>query len=235
MDWMLRMPLSSLRIDVPPYRFTGTVIGALLNDPAQLVALGDAIHQPPHKAPPVAPVLAVRPRHTHAADGDTITVPAGVPALLVGGSLGIVIGRVACRVEEAQALRFVAGYVIAAELSVPLASHYRPAVRFIARDGFCPIGARVVPASQVPDPDALAVRVEVDGNVLHASTTGGRIRGVARLLADVSEFMTLQAGDVLLLGAAHGAPLARAGQSVVITIAGLGTLNHRLVAEAEHA
>jgi 5-oxopent-3-ene-1,2,5-tricarboxylate decarboxylase / 2-hydroxyhepta-2,4-diene-1,7-dioate isomerase len=229
------MPLSSLGFDVPPYRLSGTVIGALLNDPAQLAALGDAIHQPPHKAPPVAPVLAVRPRHTQAADGDTITVPADVPALVVGGSLGIVIGRVACRVTEAEALQFVAGYVIAAEISVPLASHYRPAVRFIARDGFCPIGPRVVPASQVPEPDALAVQVEVDGAMVHTSTTGGRTRGVARLIADVSAFMTLQAGDVLLLGAAHGSPQLRAGQSVVIRIAGLGALNHRLVSEEVHA
>jgi 5-oxopent-3-ene-1,2,5-tricarboxylate decarboxylase/2-hydroxyhepta-2,4-diene-1,7-dioate isomerase len=125
--------------------------------------------------------------------------------------------------------------VIAAEISVPLASHYRPAVRFIARDGFCPIGSRVVPASQVPEPDALAVQVEVDGALVHEPTTGGRSRGVARLIADVSEFMTLQAGDVLLLGAAHGSPPVRAGQSVVITIAGLGALNHRLVSEEVHA
>ncbi len=225
------MPLSSLRFDVPPYRLTGTVIGALLNDPAQLAALGEAVNQAPHKAPPVAPVLAVRPRHTFAADGDAITVPAGVPALVIGGSLGIVIGRVACRVDEAQALQFVAGYVVAGEISVPLTSHYRPAVRFIARDGFCPIGSRVVPANQVPDPDALAVHVAVDGEPVHSATTGGRSRNVARLIADVSDFMTLQAGDVLLLGAGHGSQLVRAGQSVVITIAGLGTLSHRLVSE----
>jgi 5-oxopent-3-ene-1,2,5-tricarboxylate decarboxylase / 2-hydroxyhepta-2,4-diene-1,7-dioate isomerase len=226
------MLLSSLHFDVPPYRFTGTVVGALLNDPAQFAALGDAVNQPPHKAPPVAPVLAVRPRHTHAADGDAITVPAGVPALTVGGSLGIVIGRVACKVAEAKALQFVAGYVIAAEVGVPITSHYRPAVRFIARDGFCPLGAQVVPASGLPEPDALAVEVHVDGARVHASTTGGRIRGVARLIADVSEFMTLQPGDVLLLGAAHASPLVTPGQTVAIAIAGVGRLSHRLVAEA---
>jgi 5-oxopent-3-ene-1,2,5-tricarboxylate decarboxylase/2-hydroxyhepta-2,4-diene-1,7-dioate isomerase len=225
------MLLSSLHFDVPPYRFTGTVIGALLNDPAQLAALGDAVNQPPHKAPPVAPVLAVRPRHTHAADGDAIMVPASVPALTVGGSLGIVIGQVAWKVTEDQALQFVAGYVIAAEVGVPLASHYRPAVRFIARDGFCPLGSQVVPASDLADPDALTVEVRVDGALVHATTTGGRLRGVARLIADVSEFMTLQPGDVLLLGAAHAPPLVKPGQTVEISIAGLGRLSHRVVAE----
>jgi 5-oxopent-3-ene-1,2,5-tricarboxylate decarboxylase/2-hydroxyhepta-2,4-diene-1,7-dioate isomerase len=158
-------------------------------------------------------------------------VPASVPALTVGGSLGIVIGQVAWKVTEDQALQFVAGYVIAAEVGVPLASHYRPAVRFIARDGFCPLGSQVVPASDLADPDALTVEVRVDGALVHATTTGGRLRGVARLIADVSEFMTLQPGDVLLLGAAHAPPLVKPGQTVEISIAGLGRLSHRVVAE----
>ena len=114
------------------------MVAALLNDPAQLAELGNAVHQPPHKAPPAAPVLAVRPRHMHAADGGTLTVPAGVEGLTVGGSLGIVMARVAGRVAEADALRHVAGYLLAVEVGVPLDSHYRPAVRSLARDGFCP-------------------------------------------------------------------------------------------------
>ena len=83
----------------------------------------------------------------------------------------------------------------------------------------------------VADPDALAVAVAVDGVAVWRGSTGGRLRGVARLLADVSEFMTLAPGDVLALGAADGAPRARAGQEVAVTIDGLGTLATRLVAE----
>ena len=51
-------------LDVPPYRLSGTVVGALLNHPGELAALGSAVHQPPYKAPPTAPVLTVRPRNT---------------------------------------------------------------------------------------------------------------------------------------------------------------------------
>jgi len=58
-----------LPFDDQRQRLSGVVVGALLNDPAELRALGDAVHQPPHKAPPVAPVLEVKPRHTLAADG----------------------------------------------------------------------------------------------------------------------------------------------------------------------
>ena len=215
----------------PPYRLSGVVVGALLNDPAQLAALGDAAHQPPHKAPPRAPVLEVKPRHTLAGDGATVRLPAGETGLEAGASLAIVIGRTACRVAAADAMGFVAGYLIAADFSLPLAAHYRPSVRLKARDGFCPLGPRVVPAAQVADPDALAVEVRIDGELVHRHGTAGRVRGVAQLIADVSEFMTLNPGDVLLLGRSQGAPLARAGQAVAITITGLGTLRCTLATE----
>lgn len=221
-----------LCFDVPPFRLSGVVVGALLNDPAQLAALGDALHQPPHKAPPRAPVLEVKPRHTLAGDGAAVVVPAGQSALEVGASLAIVIGRTACRVPVPEARSRVAGYLIAADFSLPLTTHYRPAASSKARDGFCPLGPAVVPASRVSDPDDLPIEVRVDGEPVHRHRTAGRVRGVAQLIADVSEFMTLNAGDVLLLGRAHGAPLARAGQSVEIAIAGLGSLRCTLAAEA---
>lgn len=223
-----------LDFDLPPYRLTGTVYGALLNDPRQLAELGDAVHLAPYKAPPVHPVLSVKPRHTLAGEGSAVVVPAGIDALEMGPALGIVIGRTACRVPAGSALAVVAGYTIANDISVPMTTidrHYRPGVRWRARDGFCPIGPTVTPAGQVPDPDALQVRVLLDGVLVHETSTGARTRSVARLIADVSEFMTLVPGDLLLLGAAHGAPRARAGQSVAIEIEGLGRLVHPLVAE----
>lgn len=228
------MPTWRLPFDDDRQRLSGVVVGALLNDPAELQALGAATRQPPHKAPPVAPVLEVKPRHTLAADGAAVGVPAGEAALQVGASLGIVIGCVAFGVPPSEAMRHVAGYLVAADFSLPLPGHYRPSVRLKARDGFCPIGPGVVPAEAVADPDDLAVEVALDGEVVHRHRTGPRVRGVARLVADVSEFMTLSPGDVLLLGrghGAHGVPLARAGQQVRVSIAGVGALRCRLVAE----
>ena len=225
------MTSSPLHFDVPPFRLSGVVVGALLNDPAQLAALGEAVHQAPHKAPPRAPVLEVKPRHTLAGDGAVVVVPAGEAALEVGASLAIVIGRTACRVAAADAMDFVAGYLIAADFSLPLAAHYRPSVRLKARDGFCPLGPQLVPAAQVADPDALVIEVRIDGELVHRHGTAGRVRGVAQLIADVSEFMTLQPGDLLLLGRSQGAPLARAGQTVEIAISDLGALRCTLAAE----
>lgn len=222
-----------LAFEVPPYRLSGRVYGALLNQRAALEALGEAVHHPPYRAPPKAPVLYVKPLNTLAVDGAAVAVPAEAAELEVGATLGIVLGRTACRVTAVEALDRVAGYVIVADLCIPHTSFYRPSVRLRARDGFCPIGPRVVPREAVPDPDALAVQVSLDGVVRQSTTTAGMIRPVAQLVADVSAFMTLAPGDVLLLGVAAGAPRACAGQRAAIAIDGLGTLRFALVAEGE--
>ncbi len=219
--------------DPTPYRCTGTVVGTLLNHRPALAALGDAANQAPYKAPPKAPVLYIKPRNTFAGSGARIVVPADVTELEVGASLGLVFARTACRVSAADALDHLEGYVIVADISVPHAVFYRPSVRFKARDGFCPMGPRIVPRTAIPDPDALAVLVSIDGAVVHRASTGDMLRPAARLIADVSEFMTFRAGDVLLLGVAHGAPRARAGQSAVIEISGLGRLEMSFVAAEE--
>jgi 5-oxopent-3-ene-1,2,5-tricarboxylate decarboxylase/2-hydroxyhepta-2,4-diene-1,7-dioate isomerase len=137
-------------------------------------------------------------------------------------------------VSVADALSCVAGYVVMNDISVPHAAVYRPSMRFKCRDGFCPMG-EVVPACASINPDALAISVAIDGTEVHRNSTTGLIRPVAQLLADVTEFMTLHPGDVLAVGVAAGAPRARAGQRVRITIEGVGELEHPLVAEAAPA
>lgn len=212
----------------------GTVYGTLLNHRDALAALGEQVHAAPYKAPPKAPILYIKPRNTWAQTGDAVVVPADAPELEMGATLGLVIGRTACRVSAADALGFVAGYVVMNDISVPHAAVYRPSMRFKCRDGFCPMGPVVV-ANDAIDPDNLVITVALDGEVVHRSSTAGLIRPVAQLLADVTEFMTLHPGDVLAVGVAAGAPRARAGQRVRITIEGVGELEHTLVAEAAPA
>lgn len=213
---------------------SGTVYGALLNHRPQWAALGAAMEAPPYKGAPRAPVLSAMPRHMLAGDGSALVLPSGEAGLEVGVAVGLVIGRPACRVPEAQALDCIAGVVVVGEVNLPLDSHYRPALRRRARDGFCPLGRRVVPLGALPPLHALLLRVHVDGAVVQEARNDDRVRDAARLLADVSAFMTLQPGDVLSMGRAHGAPLVRAGQRVVLEIEGVGRLHHVVVA-GEHA
>lgn len=217
--------------DFSPYRLSGTVYGALLNDPSAVAALGEAVHRPPYKAPPKGPVLCVKPRNTLAKNGDPLRVPAKHDALAIGASLGMVIGRTACRVDAADAREFIAGYTIVNDVSVAHDSCYRPAIRYKARDGFCPIGPQVVSVSAVSEPDALTVRIYLDDELAQTTSTSGRVRPMAELLAAVTDFMTLQPGDILTLGPSAGAPHARVGQRVAIEIEGLGRLENPVVAE----
>jgi 5-oxopent-3-ene-1,2,5-tricarboxylate decarboxylase/2-hydroxyhepta-2,4-diene-1,7-dioate isomerase len=91
----------------------------------------------------------------------------------------------------------------------------------------------VVPRAAVPHPDALTLTVEVDGAVVHEATTGDRVRDVATLIADVSAFMTLRPGDVMMLGVAHGPPHVHAGQHARIMAPGLAPLTMQFVADVD--
>lgn len=219
-----------MRFDFAPWRLSGTVLGTLLNDPASLAALGDAVQQPPYKAPPRAPVLYVKPRNTLAVQGAAVAVPAQPGELEIGAALAMVIGRTACRVAAGDALDHIAGWALVADLSVPHTSFYRPSVRLKARDGSCLIGP-VVPREALPDPAAAVLRVSVDDALVHEARVAGFQRSAAQLLQDVSEFMTLHPGDLLLLGVAHGAPRARAGQRFAIDGGPVGRLEGVLEAE----
>ncbi len=216
--------------DSSPSPARGTVYGTLLNEKAALAALGEQVHAAPYKAPPKAPILYIKPRNTWLDNGASVVVPSDAPELEMGATLGVVIGSTASHVSSAEALDYVAGYTVLNDISVPHASFYRPSIRFKCRDGFCPISA-VTPKAAVADPDQLGVTVALDGVVVQHTSTANRVRSVAQLLADVTEFMTLHPGDVLSIGIAAGSPLARAGQQVRIEIEGVGVLENSLVAE----
>jgi 5-oxopent-3-ene-1,2,5-tricarboxylate decarboxylase/2-hydroxyhepta-2,4-diene-1,7-dioate isomerase len=221
--------LCRIPFEIAPFRLTGAVYGTLLNHRSALAELGSKAAQPPYGAPPRAPVLYIKPRNTLAASGDAVEIPAGMSELEVGPCLGLVIGRTACRVTEEGAFHHVAGYLIVNDVSVPHDTFYRPSIRFKARDGFCPLGPAVVPRDAVVDPDALILRTYVDGVLAQTASTADLVRSAARLLADVTEFMTLIPGDVLALGVAWPAPLVRAGQCVDIVADALGTLSNEFV------
>ncbi len=208
---------------------TGTVYGTLLNHPSFFTQLGDAVNQPPYKGAPKAPVLFIKPRNTFLTAGEPVEVPAEYPELQAAATVGLVIGRDACALSPANALEHVAGYLIVNDVSVPHTNYYRPSIRFKARDGFCPLGT-MVPIAQVTNADNLAMHTYVDGVLMQATNTNQMLRSSRQLLADVTEFMTLSAGDILCLGSVAEAPRVRAGQVVSIDIERLGRLSNPFIA-----
>jgi 5-oxopent-3-ene-1,2,5-tricarboxylate decarboxylase/2-hydroxyhepta-2,4-diene-1,7-dioate isomerase len=162
-----------------------------------------------------------------------VAVPADPGVVRIDATLGVVIGRDATRVSEAQARDYVAGYVIASDVTLPHDNYYRPPLRTRCRDGFCPMTACLSPGAEF-DADRAVIDIFVNGKAVHRRSLEGLLRPIGKLIADVTEYMTLPAGSVLLVGAPEGAPLAHPGDEVRIDIAGLGSLSHRLVAESSN-
>ena len=207
---------------------TRTVVGAMFEFQSAWDAAADAMSREPHHRPPVHPVLYIKPANTWCHSGHAIELPADVDEVEVGATLGVAFARTAARVTEAQALGFVAGYCVVNDVTVPHTSLLRPPMKHKCRDGFCPIGPGVE-ATQIADPGRLEIRAYVNDELRGAASTATLRRSVARLIADVSEFMSLAPGDLLLIGVPHGMPRARAGDRVAVQIDGLPRLENTLV------
>ena len=209
---------------------TGTLFGIALNYQGLLHSRLDEFNQPPYQKPPQKPVLFIKTPNTRSVDGQAVIAPTG-ERLQPGPALGVVIGKTASRVAEQDALAHVAGYVIVNEFSLPEDSYYRPAVKAKCRDGFCPFGPQLVPTQEIADPHALELKLYVNGELRQRNNTANLVRDIPRLIAEISEFMTLHAGDVLITGTPEGRVDVHPGDRVEVEIDGLGRLANSIVAE----
>lgn len=207
----------------------GMVYGVILNDRPTLDRLGPALSQPPYGAPPKAPILYIKPYNTHvgnthAGNGAAVRLPRGAERVEVAATLGLVIGRDATALDEATAMDAVAGLRPILDVSLPNPSVYRPPVRERCFDGSCPMG-ETLPYAAVAGLEALTLRTLVNGTVAAERSLSDLVRPPARLLADVTGFMTLRAGDILHLGIALNGPQAGAGDRIRLEIDGFAPLD----------
>lgn len=220
--------LDTLPFDVP---ITGTLYGTLLNYQGAYEELKAQMKEEPYKEEPKAPILYIKPKNTFISNGKPIPLPEEETELEMGAALGIVIGKTAKKVKEEEALQYVLGYTVVNDVSIPHESFHRPAVKEKARDGFCPIGPWITLKESVLNPNDLEIKVSVNGEVVQQNSTKNLIRSVEKLIEDVTEFMTLYKGDVLLVGVPENAPLAKENDHVKIEIEGVGILENRIVPE----
>ena len=195
----------------------GTVYGTLLNFRREWDLWSARMTQDPHKAAPQAPVLYVKTANTFCPAGQDLLLQDGVSEVGIGATLGLVIG------EQAQ----VVGAVLLNDWSVPHTSYYRPPVKFRCRDGFLGLPAQVT-SGQVQDWATLQMDVRRNGERVQTVNLRGLMRNLPALLADVGEFMTLQPGDVLMVGTdclADGTrPRAKADDRVEISAPGFASV-----------
>src|SRR4029079_3115287 len=161
--------------------------------------------------------------------------------------LGIVIGRRARHVTEADALHYVAGYTVVNDISD---RQYRPNTNRQPRgndkwfdwehgkwhDTFCPCGPCIASADAIPDPQKLKMTLKVNGNMKQNATTGQQIFPVAAVVAFISDIVTLEPGDLIstgtpgCVGNTTGTYL-KAGDKIEAWIEGIGTLVSPVVME----
>ena len=203
----------------------GTVYGTLLNFRGEVEAWAPKMNEAPYKAPPKKPVLYIKTANTWSVDRASIAVPARASQVEVGATIAMVM----------KAPNRVGGYRLMNDLSLPHASLFRPPVKFKCLDGFLGIGETQLAAAPGVDPSTFVLEVRINGELKQTVRFDGLVRNAQQLLADVSEFMTLNEGDALMLGCeiltGGGRPLAKVGDRIEISAPGFGTLTNTLVAE----
>jgi 5-oxopent-3-ene-1,2,5-tricarboxylate decarboxylase/2-hydroxyhepta-2,4-diene-1,7-dioate isomerase len=210
----------------------GTLYGVVLNDRGSLERIGAALSEAPYKAPPKAPVLYIKPANTFAADGASIVLPPSTDSLEIGATIGVLIGKTASRLQPGDCAAAIAGYLIVADLSIPHESYYRPAIREKCFDASCVIANAPVPASAIAAPDRLDIHTAVNGKTVDRWSLQELVRDIPTLLCELTDYMTLQSGDVMLVGVKWKAPLAKAGDKVAISVAGMGEISFSITAYA---
>lgn len=173
-----------------------------------------------------------------------IPFPSHVRKLDWEAELGVVIGRSCRNVSEDQALDYVGGYLIANDLSardlsrrngVPDNSIFRNDwTSHKSFDGACPLGPWITLARDVPDPQNLKMRLDVNGVVKQDSNSSHMIFNIAEQIADLSARMTLHPGDIILTGTPAGVGNGRGeylnkGDVVTIEIEHLGKISNCFV------
>lgn len=211
---------------------SGTLFGVALNYQGLLDQHLTAFQQAPYQKPPSKPVLFIKTPNTRNQHGGVVLHPQG-ERLQPGPALGVVIGQRASRVSLKNAMAHVAGYVVVNEFSLPEDSYYRPAVNAKCRDGFCALGPQVVPREQVANPNQLSLKLWVNGELRQENATAHWVRDIPQLIAEISEFMTLHPGDVLITGTPEGRVDVLPGDTVEVEISGVGRLLSPIQAETQ--
>lgn len=161
--------------------------------------------------PPAEPVLFMKAATALAGPYDALRIPPGSVKTDWEVELGIVIGTRAQRVAEADALNHVAGYVLANDVSERAWQIERGGQwdKGKSHDGFAPIGPWLVTADEAGDPHAIDLWLEVNGQRVQNGSTRNFIFGVPTVLAYISQFMTLEPGDIVLTGTPAGVGLGQ--------------------------
>lgn len=236
--------LAVLDAEALPLVPAGTRIGACVGRVGKFICVG--LNYADHAAEsgmevPSEPVLFFKATSAICGPNDDVIIPRGSAKTDWEVELGVVIGREARYVTQDRALDHVAGYCVINDLSERAFQMERGGqwVKGKSADTFGPIGPWLVTRDEVPNPQALDIWLEVDGIRHQNGNTCTMIFGIAEIVSYISQFMSLQPGDIISTGTPPGVGLGmkpepvylRPGQVMHLGIQGLGEQKQRTVAE----
>lgn len=228
---------------LPPFDVAdGTRIGAPIARPSAIYAvglnyLGHAAEA--HATPPDEPIVFLKPPNTLSGPYDDVAIPRRSAQTDWEVELGIVVGSRASYVDTpADALAHVAGFVVANDVSErgwQLVESGGQWSKGKSAPGFCPVGPWLATPDEIPYP-GVRLRSWVNGEARQDSTTGDLVFGVEFLVWYLSQYLTLEPGDLILTGTPEGValsgrfPYLQAGDTVECEVDGLGRQRLRFVA-----
>jgi 2-keto-4-pentenoate hydratase/2-oxohepta-3-ene-1,7-dioic acid hydratase in catechol pathway len=187
---------------------------------------------------PAEPILFMKATSAICGPNDDVIIPRGSQKTDWEVELGVVMGKTARYVTDADALQHVAGYCVVNDLS-ERAFQLEGTGQWVkgkSADTFGPIGPWLVTRDEVPDPQNLDLWLEVDGRTYQRSTTRHMIFPVAKLVSYISRFMSLHPGDVISTGTPPGIGMGqkppiylRPGNRMKLGIEGLGEQSQLVV------
>jgi 5-oxopent-3-ene-1,2,5-tricarboxylate decarboxylase / 2-hydroxyhepta-2,4-diene-1,7-dioate isomerase len=215
---------------------SGTVYGVLLNHESEWTALGAAMNADPYKKPPAAPVLYIKTANTISKSGESVPLVAGVDKLQawVGVALRFKKTLAQHSADAEPALQTLADLqqVADAMLMCDWTAHgesaspyYRPPVRAKCADAWCSLGEAIALQEM---PDEVRLQVAVNGQCVQTVDMRQMRRNTLQLIHDITAFMSLREGDVLMLASAADRPLLGAGDELSVTAQKMPTLHQRV-------
>jgi 2-keto-4-pentenoate hydratase/2-oxohepta-3-ene-1,7-dioic acid hydratase in catechol pathway len=197
-------------------------------EPTKIVCVGRnyADHAAEHDAEvPDRPLLFLKPPNTVASHGNTITLPAGKERLEYEAELGVVIGEQCRHVDESEADSVIAGYTCLNDLSNRDDQRREQNwVRGKAFDNAAPMGPVIATPEHLSEDAAIETRI--NGETRQSGSIDQMVFSVPELIAEITEYMTLEPGDVIATGTPEGVGPLEDGDTVEIEIEGVGTLEH---------
>jgi len=175
---------------------------------------------------PTVPSYFLKPPSSLAADGDVVVRPRGTELLAFEGEVAIVVGARARQVSPDSGASHIGWIAPANDLGLYDMRWADRGSNLLAKghDGFTPLGAPVPVDGH--DLGALTLRTRVNGEIVQEDSTANLLFGFGLLIADLSRFVTLEPGDVILTGTPAGVGPLVDGDTVEVTVSGLGTLSN---------